>query len=328
MITKRQFSILNAIVEDYVELGQPIGSNTIIQRHNVNVSPATIRNEMKLLESQSLIEKTHTSSGRIPSEAGFRLYANRLLEQPIKQDTQSNINMSEMLMKHHFDISSALDNFAKAFSNQSHYTTLVVGPDHSKVAILDIKLMKVHDQHLIIVLIYETGHVKHLHISLRETISHDTVVKMSNYLSTNSESLTEFQHDDAWTLQMSGFSQKEKTTLRQIIHLIQKQVSSESSRIFLGGKNQLIEGLDETNVSAIQPILKYIESNQIIDILEELADSNINVKIGSDIEKNIQDIAILTRRYQIDHVLNGYIAVIGPTAMHYQNVIQLLRRIS
>lgn len=83
MITPRQLKILTAIVEDYVDLGQPIGSNTLIQRHNVDVSPATIRNDMKTLEENSLITKTHFSSGRIPSEAGFRLYANHLLEQPI-----------------------------------------------------------------------------------------------------------------------------------------------------------------------------------------------------------------------------------------------------
>lgn len=327
MITQRQFSILNAIVEDYVELGQPIGSKTIIQRHNVNVSPATIRNDMKLLESQALIEKTHTSSGRIPSEAGFRLYANRLLDQPIKENKQNGININEMYAQHHFDISSTLKNFAKLFSNQSHYTTLVVGPDHSKVAILDIKLMKVHDHHLIIVLVYETGHVKHLHLSSPHAISQTNVVKMSNFLSEQCESVLNLSIKGN-SENIYGFTKFELAILNQIIDLIHYQITSESSRIYLGGKHQLIEVLNETNVAAIQPILKYIESNQITDILDEMVGSNINIKIGHEIERDIQDIAILTRRYQIDHALSGYVAVIGPTAMHYQNVIQLLSRIS
>ncbi|GGI31450.1 MULTISPECIES: heat-inducible transcriptional repressor HrcA [Staphylococcus] len=327
MITKRQLSILNAIVEDYVELGQPIGSNTIIQRHNVNVSPATIRNDMKLLESKELIVKTHTSSGRIPSEAGFRLYANRLLKQPMKDNKQNNININEMYLKHHFDISSTLDNFAEDFSNQSHYTTLVVGPDHSKVAILDIKLMKVHDYHLIIVLIYETGHVKHLHLSSQTPISSSSVVKLSNFLSLHCVSIVN-RTMDIQLQSLDGLSKSEVTFLNQLIDLIHREVASESSRIYLGGKHQLIERLNETNVSAIQTILKYIESNQITDLLDEMVDSSISIKIGHEIEQDVENIAILTRRYEIDHALNGYVAVIGPTAMHYQNVIQLLSRIS
>ncbi|MDT0670883.1 heat-inducible transcriptional repressor HrcA [Staphylococcus chromogenes] len=327
MITKRQLSILNAIVEDYVELGQPIGSNTIIQRHNVNVSPATIRNDMKLLESKELIVKTHTSSGRIPSEAGFRLYANRLLKQPMKDNKQNNININEMYLKHHFDISSTLDNFAEDFSNQSHYTTLVVGPDHSKVAILDIKLMKVHDHHLIIVLIYETGHVKHLHLSSQTPISSSSVVKLSNFLSLHCVSIVN-RTMDIQLQSLDGLSKSEVTLLNQLIDLIHREVASESSRIYLGGKHQLIERLNETNVSAIQTILKYIESNQITDLLDEMVDSSISIKIGQEIEQDVENIAILTRRYEIDHALNGYVAVIGPTAMHYQNVIQLLSRIS
>lgn len=327
MITKRQLSILNAIVEDYVELGQPIGSNTIIQRHNVNVSPATIRNDMKLLESKELIVKTHTSSGRIPSEAGFRLYANRLLKQPMKDNKQNNININEMYLNHHFDISSTLDNFAEDFSNQSHYTTLVVGPDHSKVAILDIKLMKVHDYHLIIVLIYETGHVKHLHLSSQTPISSSSVVKLSNFLSLHCVSIVN-RTMDIQLQSLDGLSKSEVTFLNQLFDLIHREVASESSRIYLGGKHQLIERLNETNVSAIQTILKYIESNQITGLLDEMVDSSISIKIGHEIEQDVENIAILTRRYEIDHALNGYVAVIGPTAMHYQNVIQLLSRIS
>ncbi|NJH86420.1 heat-inducible transcription repressor HrcA [Staphylococcus agnetis] len=327
MITKRQLSILNAIVEDYVELGQPIGSNTILQRHDVNVSPATIRNEMKLLETKNLIEKTHSSSGRIPSEAGFRLYANRLLNEPIEANKQNYISMYDMYTKHHFDISSTLNHFAKVFSNQSHYTTLVVGPDHSKVALLDIKLLKVHDHHLVIVLIYETGHIKQLHLSSSQPISQSSVIRMSNYVSEQAQSnINQTFHPQY--LDAYDFSSDEYDILFKVYQLIHQQLSSESARIYLGGKHQLIDALNEHNVAAIQPILKYIESNQITALIDDNLDSAINIKIGRDIEKNINDIAILTRRYHIDHGLNGYVAVIGPTAMHYQNVIQLLSRIS
>ncbi|PTG77278.1 HrcA family transcriptional regulator, partial [Staphylococcus chromogenes] len=181
--------------------------------------------------------------------------------------------------------------------------------------------------HLIIVLIYETGHVKHLHLSSQTPISSSSVVKLSNFLSLHCVSIVN-RTMDIQLQSLDGLSKSEVTFLNQLIDLIHREVASESSRIYLGGKHQLIERLNETNVSAIQTILKYIESNQITDLLDEMVDSSISIKIGHEIEQDVENIAILTRRYEIDHALNGYVAVIGPTAMHYQNVIQLLSRIS
>ncbi|HCZ8183738.1 TPA: HrcA family transcriptional regulator, partial [Staphylococcus aureus] len=126
MITDRQLSILNAIVEDYVDFGQPVGSKTLIERHNLNVSPATIRNEMKQLEDLNYIEKTHSSSGRSPSQLGFRYYVNRLLEQTSHQKTNKLRRLNQLLVENQYDVSSALTYFADELSNISQYTTLVV----------------------------------------------------------------------------------------------------------------------------------------------------------------------------------------------------------
>ena len=105
---KRQLSILNAIVEDYVDFGQPIGSKTLIHRHHLDVSPATIRNEMKQLEEMHFIEKTHTSSGRVPSESGIRYYVNRLLEQTSHQSQNKIQRLNQLLIENHYDSSTAL----------------------------------------------------------------------------------------------------------------------------------------------------------------------------------------------------------------------------
>ena len=126
MITNRQLSILNAIVEDYVDLGQPIGSKTLIDRHNLNVSPATIRNEMKYLEELNFLEKIHSSSGRAPSEQGFRLYVNQLLKQTSHQKQNKVQRLNQLLIENHYDISSALSYFADELSIKSQYATLVV----------------------------------------------------------------------------------------------------------------------------------------------------------------------------------------------------------
>src|SRR5699024_12328412 len=131
MISDRQLSILNAIVDDYVDLGQPIGSKTLIERHNLNVSPATIRNEMKQLEELQLIEKTHTTSGRSPSESGIRYYVNLLLQQTSHQHHKKIQRLRDLLIENHYDISSAMSEFANELSRYSQYTTLLMRP-HTK----------------------------------------------------------------------------------------------------------------------------------------------------------------------------------------------------
>ena len=138
MITERQLSILNAIVEDYVDFGQPIGSKTLIHRHNLEVSPATIRNEMNQLEDMNFIEKTHTSSGRTPSELGFRYYVNRLLEQTSHQNQNKIQRLNQLLIENHYDISTALTYFANELSMKSQYATLVVLPNHNQDIINNI----------------------------------------------------------------------------------------------------------------------------------------------------------------------------------------------
>ena len=142
MITDRQLSILNAIVEDYVEYGQPIGSKTLIDRHNLNVSPATIRNEMKQLEDMNFIEKVHTSSGRSPSELGFRYYVNQLLEQTSHQNSNKIQRLNQLMVENHYDTSSALSYFANELSMMSQYATLVVRPNHNQDIINNIHLIR------------------------------------------------------------------------------------------------------------------------------------------------------------------------------------------
>lgn len=122
-------------------------------------------------------------------------------------------------------------------------------------------------------------------------------------------------------------SDEEKKLVSEMIDLMEQHINNQSNSIYMGGKVKLIDALNETNVSSIQPILQYIESNRITELLDEISTSQINVRIGKEIDGSLSDISIVTSQYHFDESLKGQIAVIGPTAMHYQNVIQLLNQI-
>lgn len=122
-------------------------------------------------------------------------------------------------------------------------------------------------------------------------------------------------------------SSDEQELVNEMIELINIHINNQSNSIYMGGKVKLIDALNETNVSSIQPILQYIESNRITELLDDISTSQINVRIGKEIDESLSDISIVTSQYHVDESLKGQIAVIGPTAMHYQNVIQLLNQI-
>lgn len=324
MITDRQLSILNAIVEDYVDYGQPIGSKTLIDRHNLNVSPATIRNEMKQLEDMNFIEKVHTSSGRSPSELGFRYYVNQLLEQTSHQNSNKIQRLNQLMVENHYDTSSALSYFANELSKMSQYATLVVRPNHNQDIINNIHLIRANTHLVIMVIVFSSGHVENVHLTSELPLTNDELNKISNFLSQQYDEIVKGQIDE---IDRFAQDQNEAHFIKQLIKMMNLHISNQSNSIYMGGKVKLIDALNESNVSSIQPILQYIESNRIVELLDDISTSHINVKIGKEIDENLSDISIVTTQYHFDEKLKGQIAVIGPTAMHYQNVIQLLNQI-
>ncbi|WP_195225384.1 heat-inducible transcriptional repressor HrcA [Staphylococcus warneri] len=324
MITDRQLSILNAIVEDYVDYGQPIGSKTLIDRHNLNVSPATIRNEMKQLEDMNFIEKVHTSSGRSPSELGFRYYVNQLLEQTSHQNSNKIQRLNQLMVENHYDTSSALSYFANELSMMSQYATLVVRPNHNQDIINNIHLIRANTHLVIMVIVFSSGHVENVHQTSELPLTNDELNKISNFLSQQYDELVKGQIEE---IDRFAQDQNEAHFIKQLIKMMNLHISNQSNSIYMGGKVKLIDALNESNVSSIQPILQYIESNRIVELLDDISTSHINVKIGKEIDENLSDISIVTTQYHFDEKLKGQIAVIGPTAMHYQNVIQLLNQI-
>lgn len=324
MITDRQLSILNAIVEDYVDYGQPIGSKTLIDRHNLNVSPATIRNEMKQLEDMNFIEKVHTSSGRSPSELGFRYYVNQLLEQTSHQNSNKIQRLNQLMVENHYDTSSALSYFANELSMMSQYATLVVRPNHNQDIINNIHLIRANTHLVIMVIVFSSGHVENVHLTSELPLTNDELNKISNFLSQQYDELVKGQIEE---IDRFAQDQNEAHFIKQLIKMMNLHISNQSNSIYMGGKVKLIDVLNESNVSSIQPILQYIESNRIVELLDDISTSHINVKIGKEIDENLSDISIVTTQYHFDEKLKGQIAVIGPTAMHYQNVIQLLNQI-
>lgn len=321
MITERQLQILNVIVEDYVELGQPIGSKSIIERHQLPISPATVRNEMKQLEELELLEKTHTSSGRVPSEKGIRHYVDQLLK--VKSRSKQSIDwFNQFYNDNQYDVNAMLKWLALEISNRSHYTTVVLGPNKFSRHIFEIHFVRVNPNHLMSVIVFADGYVEKVHLQISKLITHEQIEKFMNYLNLHFKQNTLSTLIN--TLESLTLSFIDQQFINNFKYALITQINDQNEEMFLGGKMHLIEALNVSNVSMIQSILKYLESERIAQFLNETANDSISVNIGQEINQDLEGISIVSTSYEISGDISGHLAVIGPTAMHYNKVIQLL----
>src|SRR5699024_1455272 len=321
MITERQLQILNVIVEDYVELGQPIGSKSIIERHQLPISPATVRNEMKQLEELELLEKTHTSSGRVPSEKGIRHYVDQLLK--VKSRSKQSIDwFNQFYDDNQYDVNAMLKWLALEISNRSHYTTVVLGPNKFSRHIFEIHFVRVNPNHLMSVIVFADGYVEKVHLQISKLITHEQIEKFMNYLNLHFKQNTLSTLIN--TLESLTLSFIDQQFINNFKYALITQINDQNEEMFLGGKMHLIEALNVSNVSMIQSILKYLESERIAQFLNETANDSISVNIGQEINQDLEGISIVSTSYEISGDISGHLAVIGPTAMHYNKVIQLL----
>jgi heat-inducible transcriptional repressor len=198
-------------------------------------------------------------------------------------------------------------------------------PNHKQDIISNIHLVRANDYLVVMVVVFTSGHVEHLHLATQSRLDNDELNKISNFVTAKYNELSTYHFEN----DLNSFTQSvnERKFIRDMLETLQLHFDNQSNGIFMGGKVKLIDALNETNVSSIQPILQYIESNKINDLLNEMSGSSINVKIGHEIDESLSDISIVSSDYHIDDRLKGKIAVIGPTAMNYQNVIHLLNKI-
>ena len=236
----------------------------------------------------------------MPSESGIRYYVNRLLEQTSHQSQNKIQRLNQLLIENHYDSSTALTNFAHELSMKSQYATLVVRPNHKQDVINDIHLIRANNHLIILVMVFSSGHVENIHFVSHAQLNNINLNKIANFLtehfSFNRKVLT--QNIESY------FSQKEELLLaNEVVEMINLQIGNQSNSIYMGGKVKLIDALNESNVSSIQPILQYIESNKITELLEDISTSQINVRIGKEIDDSLSDISIVTSQYHFDESL-------------------------
>ena len=327
-LDNRKKKILQAIVEEYINTAEPVSSGSIAKKYGLDLSSATIRNEMADLEKVGYIEKQHTSSGRVPSAKGYRLYVDELLN-------DHNISLAEIkyiqskLIEKVNEIEDLTKIASSTISEITHYTTVAIGPKAQMQAIEEIKFVLLGTRMLMAVILTDTGLIKETMIKFDQDINEDQVETL-NIIFNNKLKGKPLEAIDK-PLEQYIFSHMNYSlgVIKPIVNQLNKTVNEEE-KVYLEGANKSFDLPEFKSLEVAKNFINLIDQKEIVaDLLNTGFANDINVYIGNENEnEKLKDFSIVTFKHKYKNKDIGTIGIIGPTRMNYSKVISVMKYIS
>ena len=318
MLTKRQEEILKLIVTEYIKLAKPVGSKLLCD--SLNCSSATIRNEMQELEEMGLLEKTHTSSGRIPSEAGYRYYVDNLME--LKELNGEDVFKLQTVFKNtQLELSDVLSKSLELISDMTSYTSVVLDKKSHDNKLKEISIVPVSDALVVVIVVTDQGYVEHKNIEITG-ISLEEVkktVKLINDLIVGTP-IDEVSAKLEFEIKpIIGKYVKQHEMLYNAFYDVFTDISSKNVSVV--GKNNILKHQEFNNLEKVEDLFSKLDDKEMLSSIEE-QNNDINVYIGHE-NKMDPDVTVIKTNYKTNKD-SGTIAIIGPKRMEYDKVVNLL----
>ena len=323
MLSERQRKILKLIVEKYIKDPVPVGSKVISKQ--LGCSSATVRNEMGELEKLGLLEKTHTSSGRVPSEAGYRYYVDNIMELK-KMNAEDMLKLQIVFKNQQLALSDVITKSLQVISDMMNYTTVVLGSKSHENLLKQVEVIPIDDENLTVIIVTDKGHVEHKNIRLQDVSMSEvkkTVGLINNLISgTPIDEVTNKLEFEIKPI-IGNYVKQHEQLYNAFYHVFTDFTNQE---VNVMGRNKMLEQPEfSSNIEKIKNVYTKLEDHEILKSIEEDDDNNIKVYIGN--ENNIDsDVTVIKTKYKRDNE-EGTIAIIGPKRMEYDRVVGLLEYI-
>jgi len=324
-LNNRKRLILQAIIEDYINTAEPVGSRTISKKYLTSVSSATIRNEMADLEEMGYIEQPYTSAGRIPSDKGYRLYVDSIMAQ-----NMLNTKKVEYIKKELIDTLGEIDDLikhaSKLLSNMTKYASIAMAPQYGKTRLKHIQLIGIDNFNVLSVIVTDVGIVKNSVIRMEESLDIRTLDKISNMLN---DKLTGLSLDKLKNLDLSGLTSGingyNELLIKVLPELFQALKYSDKIEVYHEGVANLLDLPEYSDVQKAREFLNILDEHDLLfDVLEDKSE-DLSVTIGKENKINqLKNCSLITATYSFNGKIIGSIGVVGPTRMEYSKVISLV----
>lgn len=328
-LDERKLKILQAIIRTYLDTGEPVGSRTISKYTDLNLSSATIRNEMSDLEELGYIIQPHTSAGRIPSDKGYRLYVDTMLDAK-ENEVQ---NLKEELEEKAEKIDEVLQKVAKFLAINTNYATMVSGPRYQSKRVKFIQITSVDEEHLLAVIVLDNNAVKNQLIRVDELVSQEMVVKLNFILNTTLNGLDVLEINLAVIQKLKEQLGEHTQIIDSVIEVIGKTLTEDDDlEVYTSGTTNILKYPELSDKAKAAEILGAFEEKKIIHNWLCLPDRNqtgeshdIQVYIGDETRMDsMKDCSMVTATYQIQEGVYGKIGIVGPKRMDYDKVVGTL----
>lgn len=327
-LDERKTKILQAIIRNYLETGEPVGSRTISKYTDLNLSSATIRNEMADLEEMGYILQPHTSAGRIPSDKGYRFYVDTLMEEKEREV----VEMKEMLVERQDKMETLLKQVAKVLAQNTQYATMISAPQTHRNKVKFIQLSRVDDNQILAVIVVEGNVIKNNILSVDGGLTDETLLKLNILLNTHLNGLS---MDEINLGMISALKQQagiHSDIVSEVIDAVAEAIKAdEDLEIYTSGTNNIFRYPELADQAKASELINTFEEKQqlhelVVDTLADEKNTGIQVYIGDETPvQSMKDCSVVTATYELGDGMRGTIGIIGPKRMDYDKVVGTLR---
>ena len=322
-LDERKQKILHAIIQNYLETGEPVGSRTISKYADLGLSSATIRNEMSDLEEMGYIIQPHTSAGRIPSDMGYRFYVDQLM----KEKEQEVTEMKELMIQRQDKMELVLKQMAKVLAANTNYATMITSPQYHRTKLKFIQLSVISEDQLLAVVVAEGNVVKNKVIPISHGLDNETILKLNILLNTSLNGLTMEEINLSTIAKLKEQAGIHSEVINSVLDAVAEAIQMDDDlEVYTSGTTNIFkypELADSTKASAL--ISAFEDKQQLASLMEDMKDgedTGIQVYIGNETPgQTMKDCSVVTTTYELGEGMRGTIGIVGPKRMDYEKVV-------
>jgi len=332
-LDERSREVLRLLIQHHIQTGEPVGSETLASRMNRAISPATIRNIMAELERQGLLDHPHTSAGRLPTDEGYRVYVDSLMEHEAlpKQELAA---IDHALRSNEGSPTHVLENASQLLSRLSHNVGLVLAPDVSLSSFAHIELLRLRDRRVLVVMVSRSGLVTNKLVEIDEDLSAEELQACANYLKANFAGMT-LQAIRVRLLELMREDRAAYDSLLRHVIAVGERAFAEAdaapSNVFVDGASHILERAQQEDLTRLRELFRtFEEKSRLVKILNAcVAEEGVRIFIGREnLDPGLREMALVTAACPIDGGLGLGVGVLGSTRMEYARVITLVDHVA
>lgn len=329
MLSARQLLIFKCIVEEFVETAEPVGSKTLMEKYQLPYSSATIRNEMSYLEETEFLEKTHTSSGRVPSTKGYRFYVNTLLQPSVDDEVKNQVAV--LLGDRHRSLNEIIQESCQMLSELTHLTTVALGPDSSYECLQNITLVPLNEHSVTAIIVTDKGHVENRMFSIKNNAHMEDLTScvsvMNELLDGTPINQVAYRLERDVRPILSARIKEHEVLFNAFLEAFMKFANS---HVYFSGKENMLYQPEYNDVNKLRRLVSAFENSQSWKMLENIHEEDgVCIRIGNESPiEDLSDVSVISASFKTGRESKGSISVIGPTRMPYEKVVSLVEYIS